>query len=71
MGLSNLVMFAIITATASTLGLHKGTAITSAAQAAGALRPVAGSLASTLFALGSSARGCSPCRYWPARARWD
>jgi len=52
MGLSNLVMFAIITATASTLGLHKGTAITSAAQAAGALRPVAGPLASTLFALG-------------------
>jgi Mn2+/Fe2+ NRAMP family transporter len=52
MALSNLVMFAIITATASTLGLHKGTDITSAAQAAGALRPVAGPLASTLFALG-------------------
>jgi NRAMP (natural resistance-associated macrophage protein)-like metal ion transporter len=52
MGLSNLVMFAIITATASTLGLHKGTDITSAAQAAGALRPIAGPLASTLFALG-------------------
>ncbi len=52
MGLSNLVMFAIITATASTLGLHKSTDITSAAQAAGALRPIAGSLASTLFALG-------------------
>jgi NRAMP (natural resistance-associated macrophage protein)-like metal ion transporter len=52
MGLSNLVMFAIITATASTLGLHKSTSITSAAQAAGALKPVAGSLASTLFALG-------------------
>jgi Mn2+/Fe2+ NRAMP family transporter len=52
MALSNLVMFAIITATASTLGLHKSTDITSAAQAAGALRPVAGPLASTLFALG-------------------
>jgi Mn2+/Fe2+ NRAMP family transporter len=52
MALSNLVMFAIITATASTLGLHQGTDITSAAQAAGALKPVAGSLASTLFALG-------------------
>jgi Mn2+/Fe2+ NRAMP family transporter len=52
MALSNLVMFAIITATASTLRLHKDTDITSAAQAAGALRPVAGSLASTLFALG-------------------
>ena len=52
MGLSNLVMFAIITATASTLGLRKSTDITSAAQAAGALRPIAGPLASTLFALG-------------------
>ena len=52
MGLSNLVMFAVITATASTLGKGKGTSITSAAQAAGALKPVAGSLASTLFALG-------------------
>ena len=52
MALSNLVMFAIITATASTLGLRKSTDITSAAQAAGALRPIAGPLASTLFALG-------------------
>jgi Mn2+/Fe2+ NRAMP family transporter len=52
MGLSNLVMFAVITATASTLGMGKGTDITSAAQAAGALKPVAGSLASSLFALG-------------------
>jgi len=52
MTLSNLVMFAIITATAATLGLHKSTDITSAAQAAGALKPVAGPLASTLFALG-------------------
>jgi NRAMP (natural resistance-associated macrophage protein)-like metal ion transporter len=52
MGLSNLVMFAVITATASTLGMGKGTTITSAAQAAGALKPVAGSLASSLFALG-------------------
>jgi NRAMP (natural resistance-associated macrophage protein)-like metal ion transporter len=52
MTLSNLVMFAIITATASTLGQHGGQSITSAAQAAGALKPVAGSLASTLFALG-------------------
>jgi NRAMP (natural resistance-associated macrophage protein)-like metal ion transporter len=52
MSLSNLVMFAVITATAATLGTRKGTDITSAAQAAGALKPVAGSLASTLFALG-------------------
>jgi Mn2+/Fe2+ NRAMP family transporter len=46
------LMFAVITATASTLGMGKGTDITSAAQAAGALKPIAGSLASTLFALG-------------------
>jgi len=52
MFLSNLVMFAIITATGSTLGLHGGQDITSAAQAAGALKPIAGSLASSLFALG-------------------
>lgn len=52
MFLSNLVMFSIITATAATLGTHGQTDITSAAQAAGALKPVAGHLASTLFALG-------------------
>lgn len=52
MSLSNLVMFAIITATASTLGRHATTHIDSAAQAAGALRPVAGSLAASVFALG-------------------
>ncbi len=45
---SNLIMFAIITATAATLGLHRGQDITSAAQAAGALKPAAGSLASVL-----------------------
>jgi Mn2+/Fe2+ NRAMP family transporter len=45
-------MFAIITATAATLGRHGGQDITSAAQASGALKPAAGSLASVLFALG-------------------
>jgi Mn2+/Fe2+ NRAMP family transporter len=52
MTLSNIVMFAIITATAATLGKHGATDVSSAAQAAQALKPVAGSLASTLFALG-------------------
>jgi len=52
MTLSNLVMFAIITATASTLGRHGPIRISSAAQAADALRPVAGSLAASVFALG-------------------
>jgi len=52
MTFSNLVMFAIITATASTLGRHGPVRIDSAAQAAAALRPVAGSLAASVFALG-------------------
>ena len=55
MTFSNLVMFAIIVATASTLGHsgHGGHAdIGSAAQAARALKPVAGASSSILFALG-------------------
>jgi Mn2+/Fe2+ NRAMP family transporter len=52
MGLSNLVMFAIIVATASTIGQGGGNEITSAAEAATALRPVAGRFASVLFAAG-------------------
>ena len=51
MGFSNAVMFAIITATAATLGSHPQD-IHSAAQAAQALKPVAGGLASAVFALG-------------------
>ncbi|MDQ1461049.1 MAG: hypothetical protein QOI08_2533, partial [Actinomycetota bacterium] len=49
---SNVVMFAIIVATASTLGATGSTKIDSAAQAASALKPVAGSISSTLFATG-------------------
>ena len=52
MAFSNLVMFAIIVATGATLGAHGQTQITSAAQAAQALRPIAGGLSETLFALG-------------------
>jgi Mn2+/Fe2+ NRAMP family transporter len=52
MTFSNVVMFAIIVATASTIGAHRAITITSAAQAARALEPVAGSLAKVLFALG-------------------
>ena len=52
MGLSNLVMFAIIVATASTLGAHGISTINSAADAAKALRPIAGNLSTVLFALG-------------------
>ena len=51
MAFSVLIMFAIIVATGATLGAH-GKAVTSAAQAAQALEPVAGSYASILFAAG-------------------
>jgi NRAMP (natural resistance-associated macrophage protein)-like metal ion transporter len=52
MTFSNLVMFAIIVATAQTLHAHGDTNIQSAAQAAEALKPVDGHFASTIFALG-------------------
>ncbi|NJC73322.1 Nramp family divalent metal transporter [Planosporangium thailandense] len=49
---SNLVMFSIIVATASTLHAHGNHNLNSAADAAKALEPVAGHWAGTLFALG-------------------
>ena len=52
MAFSNVVMFAIIVATAQTLHIHHVTHIQSAAQAATALRPFAGRFASAIFALG-------------------
>ena len=52
MTFSNVVMFAIIVATAQTLHAHHETNIQSAAQAAEALKPFAGHFASALFALG-------------------
>src|ERR1039457_6483300 len=52
MAFSNVVMFAIIVATAQTLHIHHLTHIQSAAQAAKALRPFAGRFASLIFALG-------------------
>jgi Mn2+/Fe2+ NRAMP family transporter len=52
MAFSNVVMFAIIVATAQTLHIHNITHIQSAAQAAKALRPFAGRFASLIFALG-------------------
>ncbi len=50
--LSNVIMFFIIAAAAGTLHAAGITNITSAEQAASALRPVAGSLTFTLFAIG-------------------
>jgi Mn2+/Fe2+ NRAMP family transporter len=52
MTFSNLVMFAVIVATAQTLHAHHITNIDSAAQAAEALKPFAGHFATALFALG-------------------
>jgi NRAMP (natural resistance-associated macrophage protein)-like metal ion transporter len=52
MAFSNLVALAIMMATAATLHRHGITQINSAAEAAEALRPVAGSFAFGLFALG-------------------
>lgn len=51
MGFSNLISFSIILATATTLHAS-GTAINSAADAANALRPIAGDFAFALFATG-------------------
>jgi NRAMP (natural resistance-associated macrophage protein)-like metal ion transporter len=52
MGFSQVTAIFIIIATAATLHAHGVTAITSAAQAAEALRPIAGEFAFGLFALG-------------------
>jgi NRAMP (natural resistance-associated macrophage protein)-like metal ion transporter len=52
MAFSNIVMFAIIVTTAATLGTHGKHNIQSAAEAASALKPIAGRFASALFALG-------------------
>jgi NRAMP (natural resistance-associated macrophage protein)-like metal ion transporter len=51
MAFSVAIMFAIVAATAATLGAHHKT-VTSAAQAAQALAPVAGHYASIIFAIG-------------------
>jgi NRAMP (natural resistance-associated macrophage protein)-like metal ion transporter len=52
MGFSHIVALFIVVATAATLHAHGITEIASAAQAAEALRPIAGNLAFALFAIG-------------------
>jgi len=52
MAFSNLVALAITTASAATLHAAGNTAVATSAEAAAALRPIAGELASALFALG-------------------
>ena len=52
MGFSQLIMYCIIVAAAAALHAHGRTDITTAQQAAQALQPIAGSFASTIFAVG-------------------
>jgi Mn2+/Fe2+ NRAMP family transporter len=52
MGFSNIVMLAIMVSAASTLHAHGKNNVTSAAEAAQALRPIAGQYSEILFALG-------------------
>jgi len=52
MGFSNLVAMFIVMTAAATLGAHGVTEITSSAQAAEALRPIAGDFAFALFSIG-------------------
>lgn len=57
MGISNFIALAIILTTAATLNVSGVTNIETSAQAAEALRPIAGNYAATLFALGVVATG--------------
>ena len=70
MTFSNVVMFAIILTTAETLHAHHQTTVQSAAQAAAALKPLAGSYASFFFAFGFIGSGLLAIPSWPGRARW-
>ncbi len=79
MGFSNLVALAIIVTTAATLNVHGITNIQTSAQAAAALRPLAGKFATLIFALGiigtgllavpvlagSAAYAVGEARQWP------
>jgi Mn2+/Fe2+ NRAMP family transporter len=58
MGFSNLIAFFIMPHTAATLHAHGVTDIQTSAQAAEALRPIAGNSRSFSLAWGSSARAC-------------
>ncbi|MEW6394974.1 MAG: divalent metal cation transporter [Pseudomonadota bacterium] len=57
MGISNFIALAIILTTAATLNVSGVTNIETSAQAAEALRPIAGNYAATIFALGVVATG--------------
>ncbi len=57
MGISNFIALTIILTTAATLNVSGVTNIETSAQAAEALRPIAGNYAATIFALGVVATG--------------
>ena len=65
MGSAVIVMWAIMVSTAETLGAHHVTQIATAAQAAEALRPIAGASRSCCSPSASWERGCSPSRCSP------
>jgi Mn2+/Fe2+ NRAMP family transporter len=67
MGFSNMVAFFIILTTAATLHLHAITDIQTSAQAATALRPLAGEFAFFCSLPGLLALACSQYRYWQGR----
>jgi hypothetical protein len=69
MAFSNIIAFFIILTTAAVLNAGGVTNIHSAAEAAEALRPLAGDLTFVLLRSGSSARDCSRSRCSPARLR--
>jgi Mn2+/Fe2+ NRAMP family transporter len=83
MGFSNFIALAIMITAAATLHANNVTDIQTSAQAAEALRPIAGALAETIFALGvigtgllsvlagSAAYAVGEARKWPTTAsRW-
>jgi NRAMP (natural resistance-associated macrophage protein)-like metal ion transporter len=67
MGFSNFIALSIMVTAAATLHANKVTYIQTSAQAAEALRPIAGSLAETIFALGVIGPACCPFRSSPDR----
>ena len=64
MAVSNIVAIAIMMSTAATLHAQGKTDITTAADAAEALRPIAGDLAFALFSLGIIGTGLLSLPYW-------
>ena len=67
MAFSNIIGIAIIITTAATLHANGKTNIETSAQAAEALRPLAGVFAETIFALGIMAPGCLQFLFSPDR----